>query len=63
MEKILIVDDDPEILEVISDVLQGAGYDVDEADDGRKALRRIEDDFYDLVVTDLKRFVINALNI
>jgi DNA-binding NtrC family response regulator len=53
MEKILIVDDDPEILELIADVLRQGGYDVDEAEDGRKALRRIEDDFYDLVMTDL----------
>ena len=53
MEKILIVDDDPEILDVIADILQQAGYDVDQAKDGRNAIRRIEDDFYDLVVTDL----------
>ena len=53
MEKILIVDDDPEILELIADVLRQGGYDVDEAKDGRKALRLIEDDFYDLVMTDL----------
>jgi DNA-binding response OmpR family regulator len=52
MEKILIVDDDPEILELIADVLRQGGYDVDEAKDGRKALRLIEDDFYDLVMTD-----------
>jgi DNA-binding NtrC family response regulator len=53
MEKILIVDDDPEILDVIADVLRQAGYEVDQAEDGRRAIRRIEDDFYDLVITDL----------
>lgn len=53
MEKILIVDDDPEILEVIAEILHQGGYDVDQAADGRKAIRRIEDDFYDLVITDL----------
>ena len=53
MEKILIVDDDPEILDVIADVLRQAGYEVDQAEDGRRAIRRIENDFYDLVITDL----------
>jgi len=53
MEKILIVDDDPEILQVIAEILRQAGYDVDQAEDGRVAIRRIEDDFYDLVITDL----------
>ncbi len=53
MEKILIVDDDSEILDVISEILLQAGYDVDKAGDGRKAIRSIEDDFYDLVITDL----------
>lgn len=53
MEKILIVDDDPEILNVIADILREAGYEVDKAEDGRKAIRCVEDDFYDLVVTDL----------
>ncbi len=53
MEKILIVDDDPEILNVIADILREAGYEADKAEDGRKAIRCVEDDFYDLVITDL----------
>ncbi|MBW2600538.1 MAG: sigma-54-dependent Fis family transcriptional regulator [Deltaproteobacteria bacterium] len=53
MEKILVVDDDPEVLDVISDILRQAGYDVDQAGEGREAIQRVEDDFYDLVVTDL----------
>jgi DNA-binding NtrC family response regulator len=63
MEKILVVDDDPEILEVIADILQQAGYDVDRAADGRKAIRRIEDDFYDLVVTDLNLPKVDGMKI
>ena len=63
MEKILIVDDDPEILEVIAEILQQAGYDVDSAKDGRKAIRRIEDDFFDLVVTDLNLPKVDGMKI
>lgn len=36
MESILVVDDDPEIREGVADVLRQAGYDVDEAKDGKR---------------------------
>lgn len=53
MENILVVDDDAEILEVVGDVLRQAGYDVDEAKDGKKAIKCIDAGCYDLVFTDL----------
>ncbi len=53
MENILVVDDDPKILEVMADVLRQAGYDVDEAKDGKKAIKCIDAGCYDLVFTDL----------
>jgi len=53
MQKILIVDDDPEILEIIADILREGGYAVDTAPDGINAIRHIDADFYDLVITDL----------
>ncbi len=54
MPKILIVDDDPEILEIIAEVLKEEGYAVDTASSGTGAIKHIDDEFYDLVVTDLK---------
>jgi DNA-binding NtrC family response regulator len=54
MQKILIVDDNPEILEVIADVLTDAGYFVDTASDGARAIRDIDAEPYDLVITDLR---------
>ena len=53
MEKILVVDDDADVLEVITDILGQAEYEVDQAKDGREAVQRVENDFYDLVVSDL----------
>ena len=53
MQKILIVDDDPEILEIIADILREGGYAVDTAPDGVKAIRYIDAESYDLVITDL----------
>jgi DNA-binding NtrC family response regulator len=52
-ERILVVDDDLEILESVADVLRQAGYDVDEAKDGKKAIKCIDAGSYDLVLTDL----------
>ena len=54
MSKILIVDDDLEILETIAKVLKEEGYAVDTASSGTGAIKHIDDEFYDLVVTDLK---------
>ena len=53
MERILVVDDDPEIRESVADVLRQAGYDVEEAKDGKKAIKCIDAGSYDLVLTDL----------
>ena len=52
-QKLLIVDDDPEILEIVADILKEAGYTVDTAPDGVKAIKYIDAEFYDLVITDL----------
>lgn len=49
---ILVVEDHPAIAELIGECLERAGYDVDFARDGVEALRRLEDDTYDLVVLD-----------
>ncbi len=52
--KILIVDDDPDIREVLSVLLGGEGYDVLEAEDGEKALEHIKKDrLIDLIILDI----------
>lgn len=50
--KILFADDDPEIREVVRILLEGEGYEVDEAADGEKAAA-MADDTYDLVILDV----------
>jgi putative nucleotidyltransferase with HDIG domain len=50
---ILIVDDDPKILEVVGVSLQRRGYDVRTARSGREALRRAAETPPDLVILDL----------
>lgn len=51
--KILIVDDDPEILEVLQDTFESFGYKVTVAKDGNEALFKIQAQEFKLVLTDL----------
>lgn len=51
--KILVVDDDDLIRMVMVQALQSAGYETDESPDGTDAIKKLEQDHFDLVVTDL----------
>ena len=51
-QRILIADDDPAIREVVRLLLEGAGYDVDEAVDGPSAVAAASDAF-DLIILDV----------
>lgn len=54
MNKILIVDDDPDIREVLSVLLGSEGYKVDTAEDGISALGKIKKDKkIDLIILDI----------
>ena len=52
--RILVVDDDPNILEVLQTRLEAHGYAVETAADGHEALKRLTESAADLVITDLK---------
>ncbi|MFQ5718303.1 MAG: sigma-54-dependent transcriptional regulator [Acidobacteriota bacterium] len=53
-QRILVVDDDPNILEVLETRLEAHGYTVDTAAGGEQAVRRLRACRPDLVITDLK---------
>jgi CheY-like chemotaxis protein len=53
MTRVLLVDDEPELLDVWSFALEYAGYEVARAHDGRAALIVVERQVPDLLVTDL----------
>ena len=55
MERILVVDDDRGMQDVLDIMLSRAGYKVATADDGAAALDIIGKKKFDLVITDLKR--------
>src|SRR5687767_15459157 len=50
---VLVVDDSRLVRRVVAGFLREGGYAVDEAEDGRDALRRLESGNYDVVITDL----------
>jgi PAS domain S-box-containing protein len=52
--RLLLVDDEPGILEVLRDVLAGNGYQVDTASNGVDAMNRLGSGRYDLMVSDLR---------
>ena len=53
MSKIMIVDDDPNIRELVCALLKNGGFETCEAKDGRNALQRMMEDNPDLAIVDL----------
>lgn len=53
MAAILVVDDDPVTSMILSRMLKGAGHEVRVASDGLDAIRKLEEDRVDLLITDL----------
>ncbi len=53
MKKILVVDDEPKIIQLTQDYLENAGFSVISAGDGERALAVIQVEKPDLVVLDL----------
>lgn len=51
--RILIVDDNPEIREIIHILLEGEGYEVLEAKDGMTALKLLKEEEFDLIILDI----------
>ena len=52
--RILVVDDDPALREILRDTLEGERYEVAEAGDGNEALAHVYRERPDLIVADLK---------
>ncbi len=58
--KVLIVDDNPDILTLLRTNLQAAGFDTAEAANGRVALQKIEAEGPDLILLDLMMPVLDG---
>jgi two-component system alkaline phosphatase synthesis response regulator PhoP len=54
MRRVLVVEDDPDIVELISHYLEGDGLRVEALGNGNEALRRLKDESFDLLILDLQ---------
>ena len=53
MSAILLVDDDISVLDVMSEMLRLEGHDVTVAENGEQAVERVNEQNFDLIITDL----------
>ncbi len=63
MLKILVLDDEPDIIELVRYNLVRAGFSVNPAESGEQALRKIRSESYDLVILDLMLPVISGIEL
>ena len=52
-KNILVVDDDPQILTLLSELLKGSGFQVETAADGEEGLNKVNQGNYDLILCDV----------
>jgi DNA-binding NtrC family response regulator len=62
-KKILIVDDESEMRIALNTALKRGGYRLDSAENGQIALEKIDDEQFDLVITDVKMPKMNGLEL
>jgi DNA-binding response OmpR family regulator len=54
MKRVLVVEDDPDIVELIDHYLEAEGFEVEAVGDGRQALERLRAGTHDVVILDLQ---------
>jgi len=62
-ERILIIDDDSDARLGLVKYLTGLGYEIREAESGEKAIELLQDEQYNLVLTDLKMFEVDGIGV
>jgi DNA-binding response OmpR family regulator len=62
-ERILLVDDEPAILDAVGYALRSEGYDIESATDGEDALTRALEQAFDLVVLDLRLPLLSGIEV
>ncbi|MBL8150934.1 MAG: response regulator [Blastocatellia bacterium] len=60
MKRILVVDDEEDIRELLRDILTDSGYDVVTAEDGLKAVSEVKQSIPDLVILDVMMPIISG---
>ncbi|HEX8089395.1 MAG TPA: response regulator, partial [Blastocatellia bacterium] len=63
MEKILVVDDERSMRDLLELVLKREGYVVHKAENGTRALELVRQNVYDLIISDVKMPDINGIEL
>jgi len=63
IEKILVVDDEPLIRELLKEILSREGYEVILSEDASSALKKIKEQCFELVITDVRMPRINGIDL
>jgi excisionase family DNA binding protein len=61
--RVLVVDDEQQVRDLVAKTLSTADYDVDTAPDGPSAIDRLKNNDYDLLITDLKMPGMDGLSV
>lgn len=59
--KILVAEDEPQLLRVLTVAMEHAGYDVDPVDNGLKAVEHAKENFYDVIMLDIMMPVMDGI--
>ena len=62
-KRVLVVDDNPALLDLLSEHLQGSCYEVLTASDGSDAIRELEREAVDVVLSDIQMPAVNGLDL
>jgi len=60
---VLLVDDDPHILDLYCEILAEQGYEITKATSGESAIKELESKHFDLVVTDLNMGQVDGISV
>ena len=63
MARILIVDDEPTILNLLNKILIGQGYDATPTSNGEKALQLLQTEKFDLMISDINMTPVNGMEL
>jgi DNA-binding NtrC family response regulator len=61
-KKILVLDDEVDILEILNDLLDSEGYKVTTFSNGHDALEKVKVEKFDLIISDIKMPVMNGVD-
>jgi DNA-binding NtrC family response regulator len=62
-EKVLLIDDSPDILSHLSEYLKMEGYNVDTCSDGIEGISMMDGKFYDIILSDLKMPAVDGMKV